>query len=96
MKNTKSGLTTTKATLQPYSPAELREISDNIQQYLRESLREYTYTDEHNQPQVAYGSLTHTCRQRLYLMQKDLLRHGTHNQEAAAGFTYKVIGETIC
>jgi len=96
MKNTKSGLTTTKATLQPYSPAELREIAENIQQYLRESLREYTYTDEHNQPRVAYGSLTGTCRERLYLMQKDLLRHGTHNEETTDGFTYKVLGTTFC
>jgi hypothetical protein len=85
-----------KATLQPYSQKELKEIAENVARYRRESLREYTYTDEHNQPRVAYGTFTQSCTDRLFLMQRDLLRHGTHNKEAADGFTYKVIGETIC
>jgi len=96
MKNTKNGLTTTKATLQPYSQKELKEIAENVARYRRESLREYTYTNDEGDAVVATVKMSRTQGLRLELMQRDLHRHGTHNEEAADGFTYKVLGTTIC
>ena len=95
-KLTKSGLNTTKATLQPYSQKELKEIAENLAQYQRESLREYTYTNDEGDAVVATVEMSKMQASRIQLIRDDLKRHGTRNEETANGFTYKVLGTTIC
>jgi peptidyl-tRNA hydrolase len=74
----------------------LKEIAENLAQYQRESLREYTYTNDEGDAVVATVEMSKMQASRIQLIRDDLKRHGTHHQEAADGFTYKVIGETIC
>ena len=96
MKNTKNGLIIMKATLQPYSQKELKEIAENLAQYQRESLREYTYTNDAGNSVVATVKMSKMQSARIQLIRDDLKRHGTRNEETSSRFTYKVIGTTIC
>jgi len=93
MKHTSS---TTKATLQPYSPDELREIAENVRRYQIASVRDYAYTNEQGQCIVNRPTLGRTARHRLWLMQKDLYERGAHQPQAEASFTLKTIGTTFC
>ena len=90
---------TTKATLQPYSPEELREIAENVRKYREESVRHYAYTNEKGQC-IIYeshmGTGVTTRNEQLYLIEKDLYRLGTHQPKESSSFTLKVIGTTIC
>ena len=90
---------TTKATLQPYSPEELREIAENVRQYRLKSVRHYAYTNEKGQV-IMYeshmGSGTSMRNEQLFQITKDLYRRGAHQPKESSTFTLKVIGTTLC
>ena len=90
---------TTKATLQPYSPDELREIAENVRQYRLASVRHYAYTNEKDQVimyEAHMGSGTTMRNEQLYQIEKDLYRRGAHQPKESSTFTLKVIGTTLC
>jgi hypothetical protein len=99
LNNMKITSNTTKATLQPYSPDELREIAENVRQYRLESLRHYAYTNEKGQV-IIYeshmGSGTSMRDEQLWQIEKDLYKLGTHQPKESSSFTLKVLGTTIC
>lgn len=89
---------TTKATLQPYSPDELREIAENVRQYRLKSLRHYAYTNDKGQciiyeKTMISGSYHH---ERLHQITLDLYRRGVHQPQESSSFTLKVLGTTLC
>lgn len=89
---------TMKATLQPYSPEELREIAENVRQYRIAHVRDYAYTNERGQvlmfqKLMASGNIHD---ERLHQITLDLYRRGAHKQKESSSFTYKVIGTTLC
>ena len=87
---------TTKATLQPYSPDELREIAENVREYQIASRKDYAYTNERGQCVVVSPMTDMNDRHRLWLIQKDLYERGAHQPQAEASFTLKTIGTTFC
>lgn len=86
----------TKGTLQPYSQEELNEIAENVRQYQRERYKDYAYTNEADQLVMHKTFMRSVDRERLFLIQRDVLTHGTYKQEEEKEFTLKVIGTTIC
>ena len=90
---------TTKATLQPYSPEELKEIAENVRQDRLKSVRHYAYTNEKGQV-IMYeshmGSGTSMRNEQLFQITKDLYRLGAHQPQESSTFTLQVIGTTLC
>lgn len=89
---------TTKATLQPYSQEELREIAENVRQYRIAHVRDYAYTNERGEV-VMYQKLLQSGKvhdERLHQMTLDLYRRGAHQPQESSSFTLKVIGTTLC
>jgi hypothetical protein len=94
--NMKITSNSTKATLQPYSQDELREIAENVRQYQRERYKDYAYTNESGQLTMHKTFMREVDRERLFLIQRDVLTHGSREQETTKEFTLKVIGTTFC
>lgn len=94
--NMKITSSSTKATLQPYSQDELNEIAENVRQYQRERYKDYAYTNEADQLVMHKTFMRSVDRERLFLIQRDVLTHGAYKQEEEKEFTLKVIGTTIC
>ena len=94
--NMKITSNTTKATLQPYSQDELREIAENVRQYQRERYKDYAYTNESGQLTMHQTFMRSVDRERLFLIQRDVLTHGSREQDTEKEFTLKVIGTTFC
>ena len=95
MTNLKSGLSTTKQKLRPYSQRELRQIAASIEQYRRTLRVEYTWTDQDGKVHVAETRMSGTQNERLHCMVKDIHR-GSYTSNASRRATLKVIGETVC
>ena len=90
---------TTKATLQPYSPEELREIAENVRQYRVRSVRHYAYTNDKGQCimyEAHMGTGATVRKEQLHEIEKDLYIRGTHQPQESSSFTLKVIGTTLC
>jgi hypothetical protein len=87
---------TTKATLQPYSPSELREIAENIREYQIASVRDYAYINERGACVMIRGEQREIHKAQLWNIQKDLYERGAHKPQAEAQFTLKTIGTTFC
>ena len=94
--NMKITSNTTKGTLQPYSQDELREIAENVRQYQRERYKDYAYTNESGQLTMHKTFMREVDRERLFLIQRDVLTHGSREQDTEKEFTLKVIGTTFC
>ena len=97
--NMKLTSNTTKATLQPYSPEELREIAENVRKYRLASVRHYAYTNEKGQVfmyEAPMDSGTSMRDEQLFQITKDLYRRGAHKPKESSSFTLKVIGTTLC
>ena len=88
--------TTTKPTSRAYSPAELNEIGANIQEYLRCSVREYTYQDHDGRVKVSYAKMSNMTKERLHHTIRDVYKHGIYHKEEPNSVTLHVLGETIC
>lgn len=94
--NMKITSNTTKATLQPYSQDELKEIAENVLEYQRKRFKDYAYTNERGQVWMQTAPLWSHDRNRLYLIAKDLYERGACKQDTEKEYTLKVIGQTIC
>ncbi len=95
-KKSKPESTTTKPTSRAYSPDELKEIAQNIQEYLRCSVREYTYQDHDGRVKVSYAKMSEMTKERLHHTIRDLYKHGIYHKEEPNSVTLQVLGETIC
>jgi len=95
-KKSKPELTTTKPTSRAYSPDELKEIAQNIQEYLRCSVREYTYQDHDGKVKVSYAKMSNLTKERLLQTQREIHEHGIYHKEEPNSVTLHVLGETIC
>jgi len=90
---------TTKATLQPYSQEELREIAENVRQYRVKSVRHYAYTNDKGQCimyEAHMGTGTTVRKEQLHEIEKDLYIRGAHQPKESSTYTLKVIGTTLC
>ena len=99
LNNMKLTSNTTKATLQPYSQEELKEIAENVRQYRLGSVRHYAYTNEKGQVIIYESPMcsgTSMRDEQLFEITKDLYRRGAHKPQESSTFTLKVIGTTIC
>ena len=85
-----------KPTLRAYSPAELKEIAQNLQEYQRTSVREYCYQEHDGRVKVSYARMSDLTKERLRQIERDLYQHGIHYKEEPHGSTLHVLGETIC
>jgi hypothetical protein len=94
--NMKPISTTTKATLQPYSPGELKEIAENVAAFRRGLVKEYAYTDSKGEVQMKDAAMWSMDRERLYHITHNLYELGAHKPHPKASFTLKVIGSTVC
>jgi hypothetical protein len=95
-KKSKPESTTTKPTSRAYSPDELKEIAQNIQEYLRCSVREYTYQDHNGRVKVSYARMSDMTKERLLQTQREIHEHGIYHKEEPHSVTLHVLGETIC
>lgn len=94
--NMKPTSNTTEPKLQLYSRAELMRIAANVEEYRRNLREEYAWTDHEGHIHVEERMLRSVHNEALHAMAKDLYLHGARKQKTKAGFTLKVIGETIC
>lgn len=93
--SSKSTLNGTNTRLQPYSPAELREIAENVAAYQRHSIKEYSYTDHTGEVKIKHGKLWSFDRNRLFHITKNLYELGAHQPKESSTFTLQTLGETV-
>lgn len=93
--NMKHTSNTTRATLQPYSPAELKEIAENVAEFQRKRVKEYSFTDADGEVQISHSAMWSLDRQRLFLITKNLYELGAHQPKESSRFTLKTIGQTL-
>ena len=94
--NMKITSNTTKATLQPYSQDELKEIAQNVLEYQRKHFKDYAYTNDKGQVVMHNVYMRSNDRERCFMIQRDLLTYGAREQNTKKEYTLKVIGQTIC
>ena len=93
--SSKSTSNTTSTTCQPYSPAELKEIAENVAAFQRHSIKEYSYTDHEGEVKIKHSKMWSYDRNRLFLITKNLYELGAHQPKESSSFTLQTIGETV-